>query len=58
MDEDVYSSELFKVLGRVLGFAISILILAYVFEYLGLSSKYSFIKSILSDTSLIASIAR
>jgi len=58
MEEDVFSSELFKVMARVLGFAIAVIILAYVLEYLGLLPRHVLIQSMLTDGSLVASIAR
>jgi hypothetical protein len=58
MEEDVYSTELFRVMARVLGFAIAVIILAYMLEYLGLLPKHKLIQSMLADGSLVASIAR
>jgi hypothetical protein len=58
MSEEVFTEELFRILGRVLGFAIAIIILAYVLEHLGIGSKQGILKSFLLDGALVASIAR
>jgi len=58
MEEDVFSSELFRIMARVLGFAIAVIILAYVLEYLGLLPRHALIQSMLADGSLVASIVR
>jgi len=57
MSEEVYTEELFRILGRVLGFAVAIIILAYVLEHLGVESKQTILKSFLLD-GLVATIAR
>jgi hypothetical protein len=54
---DSYTDEIFRVMARVLGFAIAVIIVAYVLEYLGLVKKDLFIKTLV-DGSLLASIAR
>jgi hypothetical protein len=56
-ERDSYADEIFRVMARVLGFAIAVIIVAYVLEYLGLVKKDSFIET-LFDGSLLASIAR
>jgi len=56
-ERDSYTDEIFRVMARVLGFAIAVIIVAYVLEYLGLVKKDSFIKTLV-DGSLLASIAR
>jgi hypothetical protein len=56
-ERDSYTDEIFRVMARVLGFAIAVIIVAYVLEYLGLVKKESFIRTLI-DSSLLASIAR
>ena len=56
-ERDSYVEEIFRVMARVLGFAIAVIIVAYVLEYLGLVKKDSFVKTLI-DGSLLASIAR
>jgi hypothetical protein len=58
MSEDVFKEELFRIIGRILGFAVAVIVLAYVLEYLGVGSKQSILKSFLLDGSLVATIAR
>jgi len=57
-EADVFTEELFRILGRVLGFAVAIIILAFVLEHLGVGSKQTILKSFLLDGSLVATIAR
>jgi hypothetical protein len=57
MGYDSYTDEIFRVMGRILGFAIAVIIIAYVLECLGLIKKESFVKT-LFDSSVLASIAR
>jgi hypothetical protein len=56
-ERDSYTDEIFRVMARVLGFAIAVIIVAYVLEYLGLVKKDSFVKTLI-DASLLASIVR
>jgi len=56
-ERDTYVDEMFRVVARVLGFTIAVIIVAYVLEYLGLIKKDSFVKTLI-DGSLLASIAR
>jgi len=55
--EDVYTAEMFRTIARVVGFAIAVVVVAFVLDYLGLMPRKAFVSSML-ESDVVASIAR